>query len=103
MTRANCSDLNQTEHALANNEGLLNLRRLTETKQSQAGFDPNSANGFDVATSLIGNYTCTAFNVHGSKSATTNLQIKGKQRDNVLDEHEQASLRSCPQTRLIRN
>lgn len=72
------SDLNRSEHLLAVEGPRLNLRQFIEFRQRQLNVDPMSAYGVEVVSSVVGNYSCTASNIHGSAKATVGLRIKGK-------------------------
>lgn len=70
------TDLTGTEHQIET-EGPpseINLRRMVEFRQRQLRVNY----GVDLITSLVGNYTCSVSNLHGSKVAIMPFQIHGK-------------------------
>lgn len=72
------TDVNQTIHSLLAEESQFNLRQFLEFRQRSLNVDPTSAYGVDVISGIVGNYSCTITNAHGSKSATLSLQIRGR-------------------------
>lgn len=74
------SDLNNTEHQIANGErpNQLNLRQFVEFRQRQLQLDPMSAYGAELVASVVGNYTCTVSSTHGSSSSSIHLKVQGE-------------------------
>lgn len=78
VIKITASDLNSTEHLLDADEPQLDLRSIVEFKQRQIlPAYPIGAHSVDIITAIVGNYTCTASNMHGSKSASMTLLARG--------------------------
>lgn len=70
------SDLNKISYVAA--EGAeLNLRHFLEIRSRQLNVKPFNAHNLELVGALLGNYTCTASNIHGTKSVSLPLKIQG--------------------------
>lgn len=72
--------MNGTEELLPVEASELDFRQIIELRQRQLQANPTSAYGYDVVSSLSGNYTCIASNQLGFQAASLPLQIHGKFR-----------------------
>lgn len=77
LVRFESSDLNQNESDIDTNGSTMNVRQFVELRQRQAQVGP-PLSGFDLIASVVGNYTCSASNVHGTARATLPIRFKGE-------------------------
>lgn len=71
------SDSHQMEHNIVSDGQTLNIVNLIKIRLEQEKLKRN-LNAVKLISSVMGNYTCSAINIHGEVRESFDLQLKGK-------------------------